>query len=225
VKRPAVQVLIISVVVSALLGIWALLKGDFGAFEGKVLATSLSISGASILAMACGAAWTRSPFPLLPRLGLVLALAGFGLLILFVWGEVDVAGPWKTCATLLVFATAAAHASLLSLRRLPPGRGWLLLGAYASGAALATLIVVVMWREIDADWPWRWIGVFSILLCAFTVLVVVFERIARQATSGAPLPEPSADVRYCPFCGAGIEKSESPGSCSACGAGFHVTLR
>ena len=109
-RQTALRVLIGSVVVSALLGIWALLVGDFGEFEGKVLLTSLCISGASLLAMACAAAWDKGPLPLLPRAGMGLSVAGFAYLIVLIWAEAKSVEAWKTAATLLIFATAAAHA-------------------------------------------------------------------------------------------------------------------
>jgi NADH pyrophosphatase NudC (nudix superfamily) len=64
VKRIALRILIGSVAFSALLGIWALLSGDFGEIQAKVMGTSLFISGASILfCPGCGKALESVSLP------------------------------------------------------------------------------------------------------------------------------------------------------------------
>ena len=58
-QRLVLYVLIASVVVSAAMGVFALLVGEFEETQGKLLVTSLSVSGAGIVAMACGFAWSE----------------------------------------------------------------------------------------------------------------------------------------------------------------------
>jgi hypothetical protein len=218
-KRTALRVLIGSVVFSALLGIWALLSGEFGEIQGKVMGTSLSISGASILAMIAGAAWTRSPYPPLPRIGMTLGLLGFGLLIVMMWVEARDETAWKSLGTLLLLAGATAHATLLSLARLRPSHAWLFPAAYVSCAAVSLLVLIGMWGEVEDTTLWRWVGVFSILLCAFTILVPVFQRIGREAPGADGEGTSTGAVRFCPGCGARVEPLSLPGDlvCGTCG--------
>ena len=53
-KKIALWFLIISVAISAALGILAILTGNFGDFEGRMILTTLTISAASICALAAG---------------------------------------------------------------------------------------------------------------------------------------------------------------------------
>jgi hypothetical protein len=55
-KRLFLQSLIVSIGLCALLGILAIVMGSFGKFEVKVLLTTLTISGASLCGLCCGAA-------------------------------------------------------------------------------------------------------------------------------------------------------------------------
>ena len=57
--RTALYVMIGSVVLSALLGIFAILSGDWGWYELRILLTTITISGASICILACVALWER----------------------------------------------------------------------------------------------------------------------------------------------------------------------
>lgn len=219
-RQTALRVLIGSVVVSALLGVWALLGSDFGEFQGKVLLTSLCISGASILAMACAAAWDKGRWPFLPLTGMGLAVTGFGLLILMIWVEASDPETWKTVATLLIFATAAAHASLVGLARLKPRHAWLLPATWLTAGLLAALLTGAMWGEWENENVWRWVGVLSILLCAFTILVPVFQRVGQGDT-----PHLAARIRFCPGCGKGLEAPWGDVACGACGEGFRIEAR
>lgn len=217
-KRLALRVLIASVALSAVLGTWALLVGDFGYVQVKVLLTSLCISGASILTMAYVAAWDRAPHPLLPRAGMALAIGGFALVIVLMWAKSESKAAWKTAGSALLLATAAEHASLLGLATLQRRHRWLFPAAWTTTALLVALILAVIWGAWDEENVWRWVGVLSILLCAFTILIPVFQRVGRGA--GPPLATSGARaVRFCPACGQGVEVDAA---CAACGARFSV---
>jgi len=220
VKRTALQILIGSVIVSALLGIWALLVGEMGELQVKVLLTSLCISGASILSMACAAAWDKGRWPLLPRVGMGLAIGGFAYLIVLIWAEAEGEAVWKTAATLLILATGAAHASLVGLARLKTRHEWLVPAAWICGTLLAGLLIGAMWGEWEDDNVFRWIGVLSILLCAFTILVPVFQRIGKGDEIRV-----RDRVHFCPGCGKGLEAAFGEVTCIACGDAYHVEIR
>lgn len=216
-KRIALRILIGSVVASALLGIWALLSGDFDETQIKVLLTSMCISGASILSMACAAAWESRRWPFLPRLGMGLAIAGFSSLIILIWSEIEGDGAWKSTITLLILATTAAHISLVGLARMKPRHAWLVPTTALCATMLATLLIATIWPESDDENVWRWIGVLSILLSAFTILVPVFQRMGRVEA-----PVLRDRVRFCPGCGKALEAAFGDVTCSVCGDTYHV---
>ena len=80
-KKLALWFLIISVAISAVLGIIVILTGNFGDFEIRIILTTLTISAASICALASGALWEGRNQRNLPAAGIVLALLAAILLI------------------------------------------------------------------------------------------------------------------------------------------------
>ena len=57
--RGALRVMLASVVVSALMGCYALLREDWGETEERLLLSTLSVFGTSMITLACGVAWER----------------------------------------------------------------------------------------------------------------------------------------------------------------------
>ena len=224
-KRIALYVLILSVVVSAAVGIGALLSSQFGRTEARVLSSTLCVTGASILSLACAAAWPRTRLRFLPPIGILLAVAGFALVIVLIWigEEESVEEAWKTAGSLLVLATAATHASLLGVTRLAPRHAWSLPIALAINALLTVCLVAIVWEAWEDDEvTWRVLGVLSILFAAFTILVPVFQRMGRdEIEAESRLARPDR-VFFCPRCGTHLDVPTGPVRCEACGTEAEV---
>src|SRR5436190_10088465 len=94
-KKTALWLLIASVVVSALLGIWAILSGNFGELQARVLLTTLTITGASVIGLACGAYWETGRMRWLPLLGIILAIFAATMIIIGIWFEPKGDFLWK----------------------------------------------------------------------------------------------------------------------------------
>lgn len=215
-KRLALRILIASVAVAAVLGVYALVVGKFGEVEVRILLTSLTVSGTSILGMACGVAWERRRLPVLPQAGVVLALLACALTLAGIWGEFDEKEFWKSTATAAILAAACAHASLMSLAGLAPRFRWSLASAYFLALILALSVIVLMWMESEDELAWRGVGVLSVLLSAATIAVPVFHRMSRLE-GGEDRP---GAARFCPACGRALEAA--PDRCAHCGARFRV---
>lgn len=225
-QRIALWIVIASVSLSALLGIWALLAGDFGDTQWKILATTTSVTGASVLAMASATAWGRGDVRWLAPLGAATGVAGFAIVVGGVW--VEPTGNevwWKSAATLIVVAAAASYAALVARAALTGALRWALWIAYGSDVLLALTVIVVVWAESSSDLVGRWIGIVAIVLASSTVLLPVFHRMTGQR---APAPGPSGaalDAGYCPRCAAPL--AAPPGEdgarrCASCGARARV---
>src|SRR5262245_61351969 len=116
--RAFLYAMIGSVVLSAVLGIIAILAGGFGWLEVRILLTTVTIAVTRICGLADGAYLSlRGKHPL-PGAGIALALGAGVLILIGIWGEVQGEMFWKVTAAASVFAVACAHLSLLSLARL-----------------------------------------------------------------------------------------------------------
>jgi hypothetical protein len=226
-KRIALWFLIISVAISAVLGIIAILTGNFGKFEIRIIFTTLTISAASIGALACGAASEAGRYKALSTIGIALATLAALLLIAGIWFEPSGDQYWKFTASTSVVAAATAHACLLSLAKLAQLFAWSRIFALVAVYLLATLIIVALYSEPTGDFALRLIGTTSIIVAAITVITPIFHRLSRDDFHVAPAeterPKLWATVT-CPECGATQPNSLKETTCDRCGCRFRVSI-
>jgi hypothetical protein len=229
-RRAVLFVLVGSVVLNAALGIYALVVADFGDVQRRVLLTSLCVSGAGLVGLACAPALERGRVRPLPQIGTAAGAGGFALLVAAIWlaerSEPLPDSLWKTAVTLIVVAVAASHGSLLALSRLAPRFRWVLGPAVLLSGLLAGMLVSLVWGQWeDVSWFFRTLGVVAVLLAAFTILVPILHRASRGALPAAPSTG-TATVRFCPRCGHPFEASAGEETvCPSCGARFTVAFR
>ena len=226
VRRLALRVFFASVALNAALAIYALLAGDFGETEGKILFTSLSVTGAVILALACEAARERGRLGPLPRIGAAAGAGGFALLVAGIWTEPS--GNWlgQLAGSLLTVAGAVALLSLLALATLAPRFRWTFTVTAALAALFGSLLVSGIWGEWESEWYWRWFGVVAVALAAFAIVVPALHRLSRRQLAAQPEAEGAARISFCPFCGRPVSApSGIEATCESCGAAFTVTPR
>ena len=221
-RRVGLAVFFVSITVNAGLGIYALLAPGFGDVEGKLLTTSLCVTGAVLLVLACEPAWEQWRLGLVPLGGAATAVIGFGLVIAGIWAEPSGEVLFRFMGTTLIVAVACTLACLLALGRLAarfrPVHA-LTLGALVL-AALMTIAAV--WMEDGPPEAFaRALGVVLIALAALVVTVPVLHWLSRGEVV---LSTQAHDVvAFCPFCGSALEPSAAAlRSCSACGNRFRV---
>lgn len=227
-KRVALWFLIASVALSAIVGIIAIVAGTFGRTEAQILLTTLTISAASILALACGALWETGRAKILPLAGIALAVGDAVLFIVGIWFESQSESYWKFSASVGLIAVATAHTCLLSLARLAPRFGWSRIAAIITAYSLALLFVYIIYYTPRGDTIIRVMGVLSIILAALTILTPVFHRLSRgDLNMASAANEPAAQLAAtitCPRCGASLPNSLSQTKCDACGCVFLVSI-
>ncbi len=224
-KKIALWFLIVSVVISAVLAIIAILTSNFGRFEVRVIFTTLTISVASIGALACGAANEAGRYRALSTLGIALAILAAVLLIAGIWLEPRGDQFWKFTASTSVVAAATAHACLLSLAKLARRFAWLRPLAVVAIYLLATFIILSIYFEPTGDFGLRLIGTTSIIVAAITVIMPIFHRLSRDEFHNAvtELPKLWATVT-CPECGSTQPNSLKETTCDHCGCRFVVRV-
>ena len=219
-KRRLLWVLLGSVAVNAALGIYALLVPDFGELQRNVLLTSVCVTAAGIVSLACLPAWERRRLMPFPVVSMVVSVVGLGLAVVIVWAAP--AGGWptvdKTMGTLFVLGGAGTLASLLGLVVLARRLRWALAAALGLVAAVAAFSAAQIWIDHDPPtWVLRLYGVVAVLAAAFVVAVPVLHRASAREFAGR-LP-----VNFCPACGrALLAASEQDTACPSCGTAFRV---
>ena len=145
--RLFLRLFVASIVVNAVLGIWALLAGDFGDTQGKVLATSFLVSAAMLSVLLNSPAIGRRALWPAPLVGAAAGAAGFALFTVLLWADADEALWFRLAGSLLVVAAAATLSSSLALVPRGGGPRWLPAVADLLIAILAVTAVAGIWFE------------------------------------------------------------------------------
>ena len=138
VTKSVLYALIVSVTISGLLGILAILSGGGGELAGRILATTSTISAASLFSLSCAALWERKNKKALPALGIALTLVAASLVIGGVWVDVKNEAYLKLAICVISFAVATSHLSLLSLANLSGNFRW---------SVLPPILRITGWRR------------------------------------------------------------------------------
>ena len=229
-KKIALWFLVISVALSAVLGIIAILSGNFGDFEARVILTTVTISAASICALAAGALWENRRERTFPVITVALAILAAAVIIIGIWGKISTISYWKFSATVGVLAIAFAQACLVSLARLASRFASTRIIALIAIFFLATLIIIAICTEVSSEGFFKTMGATAILVAALTIMMPIFHRLSRGDLS--PTPQETAltsdqhlfPTVLCPRCGATQSNSPTEITCTSCGCRFVVTI-
>jgi hypothetical protein len=190
-KRTFLYTLIASIAFSALIGIWVILVGNFGWFEARILGTTLTVVGTSILGLACGAFLEspkskNSPLRFVPVLGIALSFLSAFIGLWLIWFSSNTSKEpeitYKVLIISIIFAFSLAHLSLLSLAKLSRKFQWALPLAYVTILSLASIIsaLIVFEPRSEEYLTMRLIGVLTVVDAAITVMIPVFHRLSHS---------------------------------------------
>ena len=168
VRRAIVRLTIGSFSLAALLGIIALLGGDFGETQGRVLLTTVLVGVVSIAVLCYLVTAGRRSQPV-GISGGVVVLVPFATALLMIWGDVQHGpseGLLRTFGVGSVVAATLAQACLLleMAERSRPGVRRLLVGTLALAAVLAGMgSALITGYNPSGDGFYRLLGVVAIL--------------------------------------------------------------
>ena len=228
--KMALRVLIGAVGISAVLGIYALLRQDLDEWSAKTIGTTLFVSAASVLIMANAASLEKRSvgYFLISGTGLLAALGALPVSLYGLWLEVDDDEMWRSVASLEIISFFAGYSSLLSLRPLSAQYRLLKPLATVLGGALAALVIWMLWADGFEPAYWRLAGVLSILVLSMTIVIPILSRLVAlddpERVGGKVKRQRSDGIRYCPNCGRVVRASGKKGVCGECGARFDVTF-
>ena len=206
-------VILSSIAVGAAVAIVALLGVEIGDTGARIIGTAFSITGAALLSLPAVAAWERKKLAWLPVVGIASAVVGFGMFIFDIWVEPGPDAMWKTPLTLVIIATAVAGMALLEFAQLRQGQAWVLTATRVLLAAVAGLLIVALWGDIETDGYWRGFGVVAVLLAASLASIPLLHRSSRKTSAG----------EFCPVCGAPNEAVVGElTQCTACEVRYRI---
>lgn len=170
-RRRSLYSFIVFLGLSALLAVWAVLSGQFGWFELRVLLTTLTISVTSIDCMGCAVYLEQRGTHWMPLAGMVLAIVAGLLVIAGAWADIGTVPYWKSTAVAGTFAVACTHASLLALASLPRQQAWLQEIARTAIFSTAALVSVAILQEIGEINYYKLVSVIAIAVALSTLVI------------------------------------------------------
>ncbi len=224
-KKLLLRTLIGALVISALIGIYAFLFGEFNETEVKILLTTLSVSYFSVTSLACAAALEKGKQRFLSIPGLLLGVVGFVMFLLGIWAEwFDSEGYAKSMIVVGIFSFSLAQACLLSLPELAAKFRWVYYGAIGSIFALALLISGMVIFEADDEWLFRIAGVLGILDGCATVTIPVLYKLGDNEHQGSASQRFSEITLICPQCGRQLTSALGEIICPDCSLKVRIEI-
>ena len=218
-KRTGLQVLIVSVIVSAALASFSLIRGEFSETDWKILETALSVAAASVLTLANGMAIEREHGRLLAMPGIVVSIAGFALLIFTIWNDFDFDGATKLSVSAIIASVMLTHWTLVSIVRIPANHRWVQVIAYPLSGLLAAFLISSIWAEIEGGVIGQLVGVVAIMAIATTILLPILQRLSSSEDGTI---RGTRRVSYCPYCGHRMDALHGRITCDSCNTAFRI---
>lgn len=184
-KRRLLLAALAALGLSAALAILILLFGEFGGTQVRILATTFSISGYSLLMLPGALLAERRRARTLALANVAWAAIGFVLVLAVIWVDSgsDSLGRLLGTATAVAFALAQVAAMTVwrrdddsaALRRV-------FIGATATVALLAALVVYALWAEPDSEGFVRALAALAVLDVFLVILQPLLRRLRGDDT-------------------------------------------
>jgi len=179
-KKLSLKLFIAFLGLTALVAIFAVLSGDFGELEIRIVLTCVSISTASIASMGCAAFVDRRGRVALGLAGIGLAILTAILVIAGVWEVFDNDAYWRGVGVIATFAVAFPHAFLLTLPDLNRGHRWVQVTAVVLIGVLALQIVVAIIGDLESKPYFQILVAVAILVGLATLVVPILAKLRRS---------------------------------------------
>lgn len=177
-KNIFIQLIVLSLLVSALLGISLFLFGNFGELEIKTLFTTFFIGLYSISGLVFSNFLAKKPGHPLGLFGLVLTGSSFLLTEAAIWELVSGTIIGKKLFSSFVITIALTHIAILLMLKIRQKLGTIIL--WATIIVIALLTILLTWLIQTGFWDsgkmiFRLIGVLAILDVLGSILLPIFN--------------------------------------------------
>lgn len=180
-KKTFLITMIISLSISALIGIFVFLFLDFGETEARLLLSTLAIGGYSLTGLCCSVLYEKRKFIPLAIFGMIISVIGFIYTLSIIWEAIDFwnVGSWKALIILIVLAFSTAHSCLLLLIKSDKTIVNGTLSVTIIFISLVALMLIIMTlNELGlGEFSFRLLGVFAILDVLGTVVTPILNKV------------------------------------------------
>lgn len=162
---------------TALVAILSVFYQDFGTIQQRILASTFTISIASICAMSCAAFMERHSWIQLGMAGIISSVLSAILLLLGIWLVLESVIFFKIIVTLVTTSIAFAHAFLLALPELAKKHFWVQQATALTIGILAVQIIVAVWFELQIAIYYQFLAVVAIVVGLETLIIPILLKL------------------------------------------------
>jgi len=182
-KRILLITMIVSLVISALVGIYLFLVGDWGETEVKIFGTTLAVAFASLLGFCSSLHQNREKLKWLSFLGIAVSFMAFLLVTFTIWGEDEVGRRlWEATSIACIVAFCLAHISLMLLVKIKSkATKYALIATIVFITIVAAMLINAVICDFDlGDLCLRLLGVFAILDVLGTITTPMLNKLTEK---------------------------------------------
>ncbi|MES2621681.1 MAG: hypothetical protein V4615_12595 [Bacteroidota bacterium] len=183
IKKLFLRIVIVSLILSGLLGIFIFLFGEFKETEVKLLLTTLSLGGCSLTGLCCATIYPLAKFKVFSVIGILTAGLCFIITMLNVWGDFkNIEDTWKLLLSLIVLSVTFSHISLLlNIRPANHLVESVITVTIVIVSTVAVMLLTLIFAEFD-NWEWfyRLLGSFAILDVLGSIVILILNRMQTQ---------------------------------------------
>ena len=177
--------LIVSLSASALVAVWAVLVGDFGELEIRILLTTLAFGLFSLTGLGAAVRFDRRRFVAVGVGGVAASALSLVMSLVGIWGEEvwDNETFLRQLGTAIVLAVTFGYVSLMLLVR-PRHAGVSVVLAATVGLAvlIAAILIWMIWGDFEpASGMFRLLGALGILATLGTLVTPILNRVLGQS--------------------------------------------
>ena len=182
-KKYFLKTLITALVISALIGIYLFLFGDFEDSDTRLLLTTLTVGWYSMTGLCSSVVHSQKKFKFFSLLGMTISIIGFFMTVIAIWEIVDNDLIWRLVMTFVILSVMISHVSLLFLVKPKSKKINYLMTTTIVFIILVTvmLVVEIMIESEKSEFFYRLLGVFAILDVLGTISTPVLNRMTKRS--------------------------------------------
>ena len=180
-KKYFLKILITALVISALIGIYLFLFGDFEDSDTRLLLTTLTVGWYSMTGLCSSVVHNQKKIKFFTLLGMIISVIGFFITVIAIWEIIDNDLIWRLVMTFVILSVMISHVSLLFLIKPKSKKINYLMATTIIFITLVTamLVVEIMIESEKGDFFYRLLGVFAILDVLGTISTPVLNKMTK----------------------------------------------
>lgn len=183
IRKTALRIFIAFLAFTALISIVFIFGEEFGDIQVRILMTSFTISISSICAMSCAAFIERRKMVNLGLTGMTVSVLTGLLVITVIWIDPNNDIFYKLIASMIAASLSFAHAFLLMLPELDKKHEWVQQSAAITITLLLTMIISMIWWEVENEFIFRMLGAVAIVVGLQTLVIPILLKLKSSPDS------------------------------------------